>query len=69
VLARLGPRKEHEHLQDDHSSCGAVTMIRIEETLVSPSVEKATTLAGNPLSRPKLIAEGIRQPPPIGEVE
>jgi hypothetical protein len=69
VLARLGQRKERQHLQYDHSSCGAVTMIRIKETLVSPSVEKATTLEGNPLSRPKLIAEGIRQPPPIGEVE
>ena len=34
VLARLGPRKERGHLQDDHSSCGAVNMIRIKETLV-----------------------------------
>jgi hypothetical protein len=70
VLARLGPRKEPRHLQDDHSSCGAVNMIRIKETLVFlPMVEKAIVSAGNPLSRPKLIAEGIRQPPPIGEVE
>ena len=34
VLARLGPRKERGHLRDDHSSCGAVNMIRIKETLV-----------------------------------
>ncbi len=70
VLARLGPRKERGHLQDDHSSCGAVNMIRIRKRWsVSPWVEKATISAGNPLSRPKLLAEGIRQPPPIGEVE
>ena len=34
VLARFGPRKERGHLQDHHSSCGAVNIIRIKETLV-----------------------------------
>src|SRR5258707_9066849 len=34
ALARLCPRKERGHLRDDHSSCGAVNMIRIKEMLV-----------------------------------
>ena len=37
---RVGPRKGRGPLRDDHSSRGAVSMIRIEETLVCRAMDR-----------------------------